>query len=126
MNQVTIVFLDGTTLSAYQNGNSFIVNSKPTFPDDLSVVEVIADDVHYVYINAYIVECASVDGKYWFGICEESKEEIALKTMHKNIQTIAEITDVDLDAPDPTTELSLKERINDLEIAICELMDSVV
>lgn len=28
--------------------------------------------------------------------------------------------------PDPAQELTLEERINDLEIAICEIMDSMV
>ena len=31
----------------------------------------------------------------------------------------------DTPAPDPAQELSLQERINDLEIAICELMDAM-
>lgn len=40
-------------------------------------------------------------------------------------RTAAEIA-ADMPAPDPAAELSLEERINDLEIAVCELMDSMV
>ena len=39
-------------------------------------------------------------------------------------RTAAEI-DADRPAPDPAQDLSLQERINDLEIAICELMDAM-
>ena len=45
--------------------------------------------------------------------------------MQENMRVIAELTDVDLDAADPTLEISLKERINDLEIAVCEIMDAM-
>lgn len=40
------------------------------------------------------------------------------------LRTAAEI-DADRPAPDPAQDLSLRERINDLEIAICELMDAM-
>ena len=125
MDEVTIVFLDGTSLSADHNGDCFIVDRKPDFPADLSLVRVEGETTHCVYHNAVLIECASTDGRYWFAFTEENEETVRLRKMQENIQVIAEITDVDLEAPDPTSELSLKERINDLEIAVCELMDGL-
>lgn len=41
----------------------------------------------------------------------------------KNVSKLAEMTDVNLD--DPSNGLSLKERISDLETAVCEIVDSI-
>lgn len=125
METVKITFADGTDVSAKKNGDCLILTKKRAFPEDLSVVTVSGDGVETVYHNAELVECASVDGKYWFTFIETPADKLALMRMEKEIHTIATITDVDLDAPDPTVEISLKERINDLEIAICELMDAL-
>ena len=125
METVKIIFADGTELSAKRNGDCLIVNRKPTFPEDLSVVTVQGGDGDTIYHDAELVECASVDGKYWFSFIEASASELRIKKIQSDIHTIAQITDVDLEAEDPTLEISLKERINDLEIAICELMDAM-
>lgn len=125
METVTIIFADGTEISAKKNGDCFIIAKKRAFPEDLSVVTVSGADGDTVYHNAELVECASVDGKYWFSFAETPADKLALQRMENEIRTIATITDVDLDAPDPTQEISLKERINDLEIAICELVDAL-
>ena len=120
-----ITFADGSHVNAERNGNCLIINRKRTFPEDLSIVTVECGDQTTVYHNAVLVECASVDGRYWFTFVETPEDAIRLQKMQQNIRTIAELTDVDLDSPDPTLEISLKERINDLEIAICELMDAM-
>lgn len=125
METVTIIFADGTEVSAKKNGDCLILARKRTFPEDLSVVTISGADGDTVYHNAELVECASVDGKYWFSFIETPADKLALMRMENEIRTIATITDVDLDAPDPTQEISLKERINDLEIAICELVDAL-
>jgi len=43
------------------------------------------------------VECASVDGRYWFAFREISEAERAAKQMQANIEYIAMMTDVDLE-----------------------------
>ena len=53
---------------------------------------------------------------------EEDRRALVYKERDQ-IQAIADLTDIDLE--DPTQGLSLKERINDLEIAICELLDAM-
>lgn len=42
---------------------------------------------------------------------------------HQNVEAIAEVTDINLE--NPSQGLSLKERINDLEVALCEILDSL-
>lgn len=48
----------------------------------------------------------------------------AIQTYREQIDTIASLTDINLE--DPDEGLSLKERINDIEIALCELLDIIV
>ena len=120
-----ITFANGSHINAEKNGDCLITNQKRTFPEDLSIVTVECGDQTIVYHNAVLVECASVDGRYWFSFVETPPEALRLQQMQDNIRVIAELTDVDLDAEDPTLEISLKERINDLEIAICEIMDAM-
>lgn len=54
---------------------------------------------------------------------EIADQEEAQRVIKANVSTIAALTDVDLDSPDPSRGLSLKERIDDLETALCELLD---
>ena len=72
MDNVTIIFADGTELTAQQNGDCFIVAQKPNFPADLSMVTV----GEQVLENVAVVECASVDGHYWFAFRQLTPEEI--------------------------------------------------
>ena len=53
---------------------------------------------------------------------EEYRRALVYQTRDQ-IQEIAELTDINLE--EPSQGLSLKERINDLEIAICELLDAM-
>ena len=54
----------------------------------------------------------------------EEARNAAIVQYKEQIQAIAALTDINLE--EPGQGLSLKERINDLEIAICELMDLMV
>ena len=72
MDNVTIIFSDGTELVAAQNGDCYIVAQKPTFPADLSTVQVGDKTLE----NVSIVEAASTDGQYWFAFREMTPEEI--------------------------------------------------
>ena len=73
--EVTIKFKNGKTVKAKMNATTFITNKKPDFPEDLSEVTVTGDGEEKVYTDAYIIECASVDGKYWFAFGEYSAAE---------------------------------------------------
>lgn len=53
----------------------------------------------------------------------EEARNAMIELNHQNVEAIAEVTDVNLE--NPSQGLSLKERINDLEVAICEILDSM-
>lgn len=72
---VTIKFTNGKTIKAKQNATSYIVKEKPAIPEDLSTVTVTGGDETKVYKDAYLIECASVDGRYWFAFGEYSAAE---------------------------------------------------
>lgn len=93
MNTVTITFSDGTSINAEQNGTSYIVNSKPDFPTDLTEVSVSGEDGDITLANVQIIECASVDSRYWFGMRELSAEELAKATSEAQILYTALMTD---------------------------------
>jgi len=76
MEKVRIIFLDGTEIEADVNGDSYIVETKPTFPQDLSSITIVKGEDEQVLTNAKLVECASVDGAYWFAFVQMSAIEI--------------------------------------------------
>jgi hypothetical protein len=71
-----IKFKDGTILEVEHNGDSFITDDKPVFPSDLRDIEVEDGDVYYTISNGKIIECASIDERYWFAIIEKTEMEI--------------------------------------------------
>ena len=98
---VTIKFTDGTEIEAVQNGTCYITEEKPDFPDDLSVVEVTGEEPEndITFHDAKLIECASVDGRYWFSFTEISASEKEARQVEQNtanIDYIAMMTDVDL------------------------------
>lgn len=97
MEKVKIVFQNGVEIEAGENGSSLITDSRPDFPADLSSVTVIGAGGERIFKNAEIVECASVDGRYWFAFCEISEAERAERQMRANIEYIAMMTDIDLE-----------------------------
>jgi hypothetical protein len=70
--EVKIIFIDGTELVAEQNGDCFIVDERPDFPADMSTVQVGEETLE----NVALVECASIDGRYWFSFRPLSQQEI--------------------------------------------------
>lgn len=82
--EVTIIFADGTELDAVQNGSSYIVKKKPTFPEDLSEVTVRSEDGDTVFHNPTIQECASIDRKYWFTFVEEDPVQKAISELRQD------------------------------------------
>lgn len=97
--EVTITFLDGSSVSAELNGNCYITGEKPAIPDDLSEVTVTGVE-EKTYHNARLLECASADGRFWFTFIEETKEEkmaVSLAKQRADIDFIAMVSDIDLE-----------------------------
>lgn len=98
METVIIRWNDGSPeLEAEVNGNVYIVDEEPTFPSDLSNITIVSGGNEIVIANGKIVECASVDGRYWFGIQEVTEEEAIQATMRAQIDYIAMMSDIDLE-----------------------------
>lgn len=97
MEKVKIVFKNGMEIEAEQNGSSLIVDTKPDFPADLSAVTIIGADGEHTYNNAEIVECASVDGRYWFAFIEIPESVRSERQTQANIEYIAMMADIDLE-----------------------------
>lgn len=87
--EAVIIFKDGSELAVAQNGDCYITATKPEFPDDLSVVTVHGDEER-VYENAYLIECASADGKYWFAFGEESQAEKQMRELREENEMLEE------------------------------------
>lgn len=66
MEKTKIIFNDGTEIEVYVNGDCFIAETEPTFPEDLSTVTITKDGVETELHNVSVQEAASVDGRYWF------------------------------------------------------------
>ena len=65
-----IIFAAGLVLTAEINGNSYIVDEKPDFPDDFTRITVETEDGTAVIEDGELIECSSSDGRYWFNIRE--------------------------------------------------------
>lgn len=74
MENVKIIFKNGTKINAKRNGDSLITNEAPDFPEDLSVVTIQGTEDTKVINDAVVTECASTDGKYWFAFTQKSAE----------------------------------------------------
>ena len=77
------ITIDGFMFSAKNNGTCYITDAKPNFPDDLFTVVVTSDDPmqNYIYHNAELIECYSIDGRYWFAFRELSSDELYRKQL---------------------------------------------
>lgn len=87
--EVRIIFNDGTSIVAEQNANTYITAAQPAFPEDLSVVTVESDDQSQVFHNVTIQECASIDGRYWFGLIEETEQARAIRELREENELMA-------------------------------------
>jgi len=83
--EATIKFKDQTEMTVEKNGDCYILPSKPLFPADFSVVTIESDDGEKVYTNAYLIECASIDGRFWFAFGEESQDVIERKALEARL-----------------------------------------
>lgn len=99
---VEINFPNSTTIEAEVNGNCLIVDEKPDFPADLSVVTVNGtsytggEEINWTFHNAKIIEPYAIDGRYWFAFLETPKEELDKKMLESKIEYVAMMADVEI------------------------------
>ena len=93
MEKAKITFKDGTVIEADANGGCMITDNKPDFPADLSVVTVEDGQGERTYNNAQVIECASVDGRYWFSFIEISADELEKEKTDAQVMYTALMTD---------------------------------
>ncbi len=96
MGKVTIKFKDGMEIEAEQNGSSLITDSKPEFPTDLSEVIVRGEREERTVEYAELIECASIDGRYWFSFIEVPESIRATKQILADVDYLALETGVEL------------------------------
>lgn len=77
----TISFEDGSQLTVEKNADCYIVASKPAFPNPLGVVTIESEDGTRVFNDAQLIECASIDDRYWFAFGEESEYERTIREL---------------------------------------------
>ena len=89
---VKLSFTNGLMISAELNGNCFITDARPDFPDDLSSVTVESDEEFYKreYHNVELIECTCLDSRYWFALRERSPEEMRQKELDDTIQMLTD------------------------------------
>ena len=88
--EVKITFGNGEIITAEKNGESLIAQQKPGFPAVLGVVTVESEDGVRTYNEPQIVECASVDGRYWFCFVEESPMQKRIRQLEANNDALLE------------------------------------
>lgn len=89
--EATIKFANGQELTVEKNGSSFITATKPEFPSNLNNITIESDGGSQVISKGEILECASVDGRYWFTVVEIPASAIKEASIE---QRIADIEDV--------------------------------
>lgn len=89
--EATIKFANGQELTVEKNGGSFITATKPDFPSNLKNITIESEDGIQVIARGEILECASIDDRYWFGINEIPESVIKEASIE---QRIADIEDV--------------------------------
>jgi len=88
--EAKIIYADGTEMTVEKNGDCYILPVKQDIPEDLSVVTVTARDGIKVYNNATLIECASIDDRYWFSFVEESPSEKAFRELRETNNMLTE------------------------------------
>lgn len=92
-----IRFKDGSVVEAERNGSCFIVDEKPLFPKNLDDIT-IDGETSAIISHGKIIECASIDGRYWFTITEVPPEELEkvalLKKLDDAESAVAELSEL--------------------------------
>lgn len=110
----TITFNDGTTLEVEQNGSTFITETKPTFPSDLTNIEIeesydtsktvendgedetVTETVtqNHTISNGMLVECYAPDDKYYFSIIEKPYQMVLEERLREQDDIICELLEM--------------------------------
>ena len=88
--QATITFGNGTTITAEKNADCYITAAKPEFPEILGTVTIAAGEEEKVIEDAMLIECASIDGRYWFAFME-TPEDVKLRNRITELETMNEM-----------------------------------
>lgn len=88
--EATINFKNGETLTVEKNGDCYILAAKPEFPEDLADLEIVSEEGTREYEHAILVECASIDGRYWFAFIEEDPKERELRELRETNDMLTE------------------------------------
>lgn len=65
------------------------MNEKPEFPEDLTGLRIEKADGNLEYENPVLVECASVDNRYWFTFVEEDPRDVEIRMLEDAIIELA-------------------------------------
>lgn len=93
MEEVRIIFSDGMEITAERNGSSYITDIRPAFPPDLTTVTVEAGSGTETLHNAEVIECYSIDDRYWFAFREIPESEMAQAKTDAQVLFTALMTD---------------------------------
>ena len=89
--EAKIIFRDGTEITAEKNGDCCITEQKPEFPSDLSGLIVRTASEEKAYMQPVLVECASIDGLYWFSFVEPDPRDTEIRMLEDAIIELAEL-----------------------------------
>lgn len=79
--EAKIIFKDGTQITAEQNGTCYILNEKPEFPEDMTGLIIQKEDGNIEFQYPLLIECASIDGNYWFSFMEEPADQKVIREL---------------------------------------------
>lgn len=91
--EAKITFGSGESLTAEKNGESLITKQKPCFPTKLGLVTVQSEDGARTFDDPRVVECASIDGRFWFCFVEDSPQEKRIRQIEEKNEALVETTD---------------------------------
>lgn len=96
METVVIKFSNGAEIEVERNASTYIAKSKPEFPENLTDISIKGENFEENVAFGRIIECASIDGRYWFGIQGISEAERQAAQVRADIDYIAMETGVKL------------------------------
>ena len=73
--EAKFIFKDGTEIVAEDRSGSYAIAEKPVFPEDLTGMKIIDQFGERTLEYPIFVECAPIEGKYWFNFIEESIQD---------------------------------------------------
>lgn len=81
-----ITFQSGDQITVEKSGDCYIADTKPEFPDPLGSVSISSDEGEKEFEDAMLIECASIDDRYWFSFME-IPEDVKLRNRIEELET---------------------------------------